>query len=103
MTVKYQIVYWRDIPAQVKVREGRTRHGKPLTERFEKAIDHAAMKAGLTGSDAYLNEWRTGEWQDQEGEAEAVTETIAAELEAAYPNQRLKAIIRNGGYEPAPE
>lgn len=99
MTVKYQIVYWRDIPAQVKVREGRTRHGKPLAERFEKAIDQAAMYAGLTGSDDYLNEWRAGEWQEQAGDASAVAEAVAAELEAAYSNQRLRAIAKGGGYE----
>jgi len=99
MTVKYQIVYWRDIPAQVKVREGRTRHGKPLAERFEKTIDQAAMYAGLTGSDDYLNEWRAGEWQEQEGPAEDVAVAVAAKLETAYPDKRLRAIAKNGGYE----
>jgi hypothetical protein len=101
MTVKYQIVYWRDIPAQVKVREGRKRHGRPLEERFEKAIDQAAMQAGLVGSDDYLNEWRAGEWQEQEGTATEVAEAIATELEAAYTNQRLRAIAKTGGYESA--
>ena len=44
------IVYWRDIPAQVIV--GKGRRGvkvKPLTERFEQAIDRAAMKIGAAG------------------------------------------------------
>lgn len=97
MTVKYQIVYWRDIPAQVKARDGRKRVGHPLPDRFEKAIDQAAMYAGLINSDDYLNEWRTTAWQEREGEAEAVAETIAAELEQAYPPQRLRALARNGG------
>ena len=37
------IVYWRDIPAQVIVGKGRRGAKKPLPERFEQAIDRAAM------------------------------------------------------------
>ncbi|MEO1195439.1 MAG: virulence factor, partial [Pseudomonadota bacterium] len=52
------IVYWRDIPAQVIVGRGRRGVKKPLDMRFEQAIDRAAMKSGVTGTDAYLEEWR---------------------------------------------
>ena len=52
------IVYWRDIPAQVIVGKGRRGVKKPLPERFEQAIDRAAMKTGAAGTDAYLAEWR---------------------------------------------
>ena len=41
------IVYWRDIPAQVIVRQGRTSEKRELPERFIQAIDRAAMRAGL--------------------------------------------------------
>jgi len=77
MAVKYQIVYWRDIPAQIKIRDGRNRHGRPLSDRFEKAIDQAAMYAGLINSDDYLKEWRTTEWQEREGEPDAIAEELA--------------------------
>ncbi len=99
MAVKYQIVYWRDIPAQVKVRDGRKRHGRPLSDRFEKAIDQAAIYAGLINSDDYLNEWRTTEWKETEGDPETVGRTVAIELEEAYPQTRLRAIAKNGGRE----
>lgn len=52
------IVYWRDIPAQVIVGKGRRAVKKPLPERFEQAIDRAAMKVGARDSDSYLSEWR---------------------------------------------
>ena len=55
---KLTIVMWRDIPAQVIVKQGRTSAKRPLEERFEKAVDKAAMRAGLYGSDGYLQEWR---------------------------------------------
>ena len=41
------IVYWRDIPAQVIVGKGRRGSKRPLPERFEQAIDRAAMKITL--------------------------------------------------------
>jgi hypothetical protein len=40
------IVYWRDIPAQVIVGPGPAGHQGALSERFEQAIDRAAMKVG---------------------------------------------------------
>jgi hypothetical protein len=52
------IVYWRDIPAQVIVGKGRRGTKRPLPERFEQAIDRAAMKIGPATYDAYLAEWR---------------------------------------------
>ena len=51
-------VYWRDIPAQVIVRQGRRTAKVQLSERFEKAIDRAAMRGGARDFDAYLAEWR---------------------------------------------
>ena len=98
-TTSYQIVYWRDIPAQVKVKAGRTRVGKQFADRFQVYIDRAAMRAGLFNTDDYLNEWRTSEAQEREGEAEAVAEAVAAELEAAYPDDRIEALVVNGGRE----
>jgi hypothetical protein len=97
MTVTCQVIYWRDIPAQVKVRAGRERSGVSLSERFQAAIDAAAMHAGLTGTDAYLAEWRTGPVAEREGEPGAVAALLAAELEAAYPEERLQALAANGG------
>ena len=99
MTTSYQIVYWRDIPAQVKAKAGRTRVGKQLSERFQVYIDRAAMRSGLFNTDDYLNEWRTSEAQEREGEPDAVAEAVAAELEAAYPDTRLEQLVDTGGRE----
>ena len=40
------VVYWRDIPAQVIVGNGRRAAKMPMPERFETAIDRCAMRAG---------------------------------------------------------
>jgi hypothetical protein len=99
VTTSYQIIYWRDIPAQVKVKTARRPLSRQLPERFERAIDRAAMHAGAINSDEYLAEWRKSEWQEREGEPEATLEALVAEIEAAYPEDRLRAIARNGGYQ----
>lgn len=90
------IVYWRDIPAQVIVGAGRRAAKVQLPERFEQAIDRAAMAGGARDTDAYLAEWR----KVPSGETEATAEAAAAKLDAAYPPERLRSLIQNHGREP---
>ncbi len=93
---KLTIVYWRDIPAQVIAKQGRTSAKVPLTERFEKAIDRAAMRARKIDTNSYLNDWRRESvpcGDDLESEAKVVAER----LEAEFPDDRLERIIRNKG------
>lgn len=94
-----QIVFWRAIPAQVKVKAGRARVAQPLSARFQEAIDAAAMKAGLIGTDDYLAEWHTSDPETHSGDPASVAAARAAELETAYPDERLKQLIRIGGLE----
>ncbi len=91
------IVYWRDIPAQVIVGKGRRGVKRPLPERFEQAIDRAAMKSGAAGTDDYLAEWRKAAPFTVEGDPEEVATAQAAELDAVYDTNRLKALIDNEG------
>ncbi len=93
------IVFWRDIPAQVIVGKGRRGVKRPLPERFEQAIDRAAMKAGARDTDAYLAEWRKAPAHTVEGDPQAVAEAEAARLDAEYDQERLKALIDNDGWE----
>lgn len=94
-----QVVYWRDIPAQVKAREGRTRVSRPLSPRFQEAIDAAAMRAGASATDDYLAEWRTSDPTDRPGAPEAVADAWVSELETAYPPERLMRLAEGGGRE----
>lgn len=94
---KLVIVYWRDIPAQVIVGRGRRAAKHPLPERFEQAIDRAAMKAGMAGTDDYLGEWRKGPPHDVSGDPAEAAAAEAARIEAEYDRDRLKALIANEG------
>lgn len=92
------IVYWRDIPAQVIVGKGRRGAKRQLAERFEQAIDRAAMKVNAKDADAYLAEWRKADPYSVEGEPEAIAEAEATRLETEFDQERLKALIANDGW-----
>lgn len=92
------VVFWRDIPAQVIVGKGRRGSKVQLAERFEQAIDRAAMKVGADDTDAYLAEWRKAQPYPVEGDPDEVAASEAARLEAEYDSERIKALIANDGW-----
>jgi hypothetical protein len=90
------VIYWRDIPAQVTATgDGRTAR-VALGDRFQEAIDAAAMQAGLVGSDAYLAEWRR-ETRACGDEIEREAGAEADRLEAMHPPEALQALVGSGG------
>ncbi|HKG75873.1 MAG TPA: virulence factor [Aestuariivirgaceae bacterium] len=95
------IVYWRDIPSQVIARSGRANEKRMLPDRFQEAIDMAAMRDGASGSDAYLADWRRTDPAECGEDLAAEAERAAQELDASFDKDRLKALIGNGGREPA--
>ena len=94
------ILYWRDIPAQVIARAGRKAAKRQLPVRFEEAIDRAAMRAGLTGTDAYLDQWRKSEPVPCGDDVDAEADRAAARLEADLSPEMLRAYVANGGFLP---
>ncbi|NRB16933.1 MAG: virulence factor [Rhodobacteraceae bacterium] len=92
------IVFWRDIPAQVIVGRGRRGAKHQLEERFEQAIDRAAMKVNAKDSDAYLAEWRKAKPYTLEGDPAEIVASEAKRLEVEYDQARLKTLIQNDGW-----
>ena len=92
------VIWWRDIPAQVTAKEGRTSSRAQLSERFQEAIDAAAMRGGLIGTDAYLTEWRR---ETREGDDDLAKEVAdeAAWLDAAYGDDVLERLVQSNGSE----
>lgn len=96
------VVFWRDIPAQVIVGQGRRASKVQLPERFEQAIDRCAMKIGAREADAYLAEWRKAAPYDVDGDPDSVARAEAARIEAAHDADRLRALIANDGWTHPP-
>ena len=94
------VVYWRDIPAQVVARTGAGRRGaarRALSGRFQEAIDRAAMRAGLAGSDDYLGEWRRGEPIPAGRDPEAEADALARRIETEFTDEVLDTLVAAGG------
>jgi len=78
----YKILYWQDIPTQVRAEDGADDVSVELAPKFLARVDRLAMELGREGSDDYLEQWRWSEEQDRPGSARAVAEAVRAELEA---------------------
>ena len=92
------VISWRAIPAQVTAGKGRGAARAQLSDRFQEAIDAAAMRAGLIGTDTYLEEWRR-ETRPCGDDLAAEVATLAARLEHDYPDERLARLVRASGEE----
>ena len=93
------IVYWRDIPAQIIVKKGRTNAKRELSLRFTEAIDMCAMRTGAGGTDDYLAEWRKADPIPVGDDLEAEADKALADYEAKYDRERLIALVKAGGKE----
>ena len=96
--MKKILVFWRDIPAQVLVRRGRDKAKVMLSNRFQVAIDRAAMRAGRGGSEQYLEDWRREtSILDTDGELGEIAKSIASEIESRFSDEDIKALVKNKG------
>ncbi len=96
---KLQIIYWRDIPAQIIVSAGRKKARRQLDVRFEKAIDRAAIRAKLHGTDDYLEQWRRSAPVDCGDDLEAAAEQAAGRIQLEYSADRVERIVRSNGID----
>ena len=97
------IVYWRDIPAQIIIKQARRSERRELPARFIEAIDRAAMRAGARDSDAYLREWRRGAPEPCGDDLASEAQAAIARLVEAYDSDRLERLVRAGGYDDSSE
>lgn len=96
------VLYWRDIPSQVIASAGRRNQAKVmLSQRFQDAIDRAAMRGKARDADSYLEEWRRAEPVECGDDLEAEAAAAAGRIEAEYDDDRLRRLVEAGGVEPA--
>lgn len=81
----YKILYWHDIPSQIRVEDENGRVSKQLPARFQEAIDSAAMKAKTIEDDSYMAGFRWSEQMDRPGTAEVVAAQLLEEFDLNYP------------------
>ena len=78
----YKILYWQEIPSQIKAEHHLDDITLPLDSRFMERIDQLAAQRGLQSTDYYLAQFRWSDEQERDGTAEDVARAIKLELEA---------------------
>jgi Virulence factor len=90
---EYRITYWRQIPSMVAARDGAATSKAALPDRFQEAIDEAAMRLGMAGSDAYLEQWHHGEWVESAGAPDELAARVAEQLDTEFDDERLGSLL----------
>lgn len=96
---KLIVISWRDIPAQVVVKQGRETGKVQLSHRFQEAVDRAAMRAGKASSVDYLADWKRSEPRRCGDDMQAEAAAEAALIEARYSDDDLLRLIRAHGVD----
>ena len=98
---EYQITSWRELPSLVVARDGDQVAKVSLPQRFQDAVDEAAMRLGETSSDAYLDGWQRTDWASSDGAPAEVAAQVAAGLEEQWPQPALQEFLDGIGPSPA--
>jgi hypothetical protein len=78
----YKILYWQEVPSQVKTEDDVEDVTLEMPPKFMERIDRLAVQRGLQGADDYLAQWRWSDEEEREGTAREVAEALVAELAA---------------------
>ena len=78
----YKVLYWQEIPTQVKAEDDDADVSVMLDGKFMMQVDILAARRGLQAADDYLAQWKWSEEAEREGSAREVAEAVRAELEA---------------------
>jgi Virulence factor len=90
---EYQITRWRELPSMVTARSGEEVSKISLSNRFQEAIDEAAMRLGDIDADAYMNGWGRDAWVEMNGSPSDVAAAVALSLENEFSEEKIKTIL----------
>jgi len=89
-----RIMYWKDIPYGVRASDEGGRVSRQLPPEFQEAVDAAAMAEGATSQEDYQAGFSWGPPEERPGPAVAAADAVVAEIVAAFPQERLRALAR---------
>ena len=78
----YKILYWQEVPSQVKTEDDADDVTLQMPPKFMEHIDRLAAQRGLQEADDYLAQWQWSDEEEREGTAREVAEAVVAELES---------------------
>ena len=81
---RFQVLYWQDIPSEIKAWDDFDEVKLSLPEKFIVRIDVSAQKQGLISQDAYSAHLRWSEETERAGSPQEVAEAVRREMEAKF-------------------
>jgi hypothetical protein len=93
-----RVIYWRDIPGRVVIREGRRSTRLNLSARFMHAIERAAYRLKKKQADAMFEPWHDID-QSIDGDVRLQARSLVAQLEKEYTQEVLETLIRASGVD----
>ncbi len=105
MKTKISILYWKEIPVQVKAESEAASVSLPLDARFQEAADAVAMMDGSYGSDAYLDAWQWGPAPESHLDPQVAAEEIAQRIDKGMPKDfvaRIRDLHDSGKRDESP-
>jgi hypothetical protein len=93
-----KVIYWRDIPGRVVIREGRNSTRLNLSARFMHAIERATYRLKKKQADAMFEPWHDVD-QLVDGDVRLQARALVQQLEEQYTQEVLEALIRASGVD----
>jgi len=93
-----KVVYWRDIPGRVVIREGRRSTRLRLSARFMRAIERAVYRLKKKQQDAFFEPWRDVA-QPLDGDIHEQAQALVQHIEEQYTEEVLETLIRASGLD----
>jgi 5-methyltetrahydrofolate--homocysteine methyltransferase len=81
---KYQVLFWQDIPSEVKAWDDFDEVKLSFPEKFALRIDASAQKQGLISQDAYAAHLRWSETVERAGSPQEVAAAVLRELQVGH-------------------
>lgn len=83
------------IPSMVAARDGDDVVKISLPQRFQEAIDEAAMRLDAADANAYMDGWTRTDWMEQTGTPAQIADAVSAELDKRFSQEQLDDILDN--------
>lgn len=105
LMAKLRVMYWKEIPVQVKAEDGDAELSCLLSQRFQNGLDAISMFDGSSGSDEYLMAFEWGDVVEIDGTVEEAATAVAERYNESFPKDfvaRIRELHAEGKRDPRP-
>ncbi len=102
---KVKVMYWKEIPVQIKAEDEWGEVSIMLDDRFQQGVDSVSMLDGGTSSEDYMMGWQWGPPVNVLGDARDSAQEMAERFNERFPRDfvaRIRDLHLSGDRDPRP-